>query len=118
MPLIPNEKSAFTYPTQSPGSTSTENLSPCTGSKELLWKVRVHAQPLQPCLTLCNPAGCSPPGSSVHGDSPDENTGEGCHALLQVILPTQRSNLRLLCLLHWQLGFFTTEPPGKPPLIL
>ena len=25
----------------------------------------------------------SPPGSSVHGDSPGKNTGVGCHALLQ-----------------------------------
>ena len=32
---------------------------------------------------------CSPPGSSVHGDSPGENTGVGCHALLQGIFPTQ-----------------------------
>ena len=28
-------------------------------------------------------------------------------------LPTQWSNLHLLCLLHWQ-AVFTTEPPGKP----
>ena len=26
---------------------------------------------------------CSPPGSSVHGDSPGRNTGVGCHALFQ-----------------------------------
>jgi len=26
---------------------------------------------------------CSPPGPSVHGDSPGNNTGVGCHALLQ-----------------------------------
>ena len=26
---------------------------------------------------------CSPPGSPVHGDSPDKNTGVGCHAILQ-----------------------------------
>ena len=32
----------------------------------------------------------------------------GCHALLQGIFPTQGSNPSLLCLLHWQLGFFTT----------
>ena len=32
---------------------------------------------------------CSPPGSSVHGDSPGKNTGAGCHALLQGIFPTQ-----------------------------
>ena len=34
----------------------------------------------------------SQPGSSVHGDSPGKNTGVGCHALLQGIFPTQRSN--------------------------
>ena len=39
---------------------------------------------------------CSPPGSSVHGDSPGKNTGVGCHALLQGIFPTQESNPGLL----------------------
>ena len=38
----------------------------------------------------------SPPGSSVHGDSPGKNTGVGCHALLQRIFPTQGSNPGLL----------------------
>ena len=28
------------------------------------------------CLTLCKPMGYSPPGSSIHGDSPGKNTGE------------------------------------------
>ena len=46
----------------------------------------------QLCLTLCDPMDSSPPGPSVHGDSPGENTGMGCHALLQGILPTQGSN--------------------------
>ena len=32
------------------------------------------------------------PGSSVHGDSLGKNIGVGCHALLQGIFPTQRSN--------------------------
>ena len=50
----------------------------------------------QSCLTLCNPRDCSPPGSSVHGDSPGKNTGVGCHALLQRIFPTQGSNPGLL----------------------
>ena len=31
---------------------------------------------------------CSPPSSSVHGDSPGKNTGVGCHALLQGMFPT------------------------------
>ncbi|CAI9151477.1 unnamed protein product [Rangifer tarandus platyrhynchus] len=44
------------------------------------------------CPTLFNPKDCSLPGSSVHGDSPDKNTGMGCHALLQGIFPTQGSN--------------------------
>ena len=35
---------------------------------------------------------CSPPGSSVHRDSPGKNTGMGCHALLQGIFPTQGLN--------------------------
>ena len=39
------------------------------------------------CLTLCDPTGCSPPGSSVHGDSPGKNTGLGCCELLQGIFP-------------------------------
>ena len=46
----------------------------------------------QSCPTLCSPMDCSPPGSSVHGDSPGKNTGVGCHALLQAIFPTQGSN--------------------------
>ena len=47
----------------------------------------------QSCPTLCDSMDCSPPGSSVHGDSPDKNTGVGCHALLQVIFPTEVSRI-------------------------
>ena len=46
----------------------------------------------QSYLTLCDPTDNSPPGCSIHGDSPGKNTGLGCHALLQGILPTQGSN--------------------------
>ena len=42
--------------------------------------------------TLCDPMDCSSPGSSVHWDSPGKNTGVGCHALLQGIFSTQKSN--------------------------
>ena len=35
------------------------------------------------CPTLCGPMDCSPPGSSVHGDSPGKNTGVGCNGLLR-----------------------------------
>ena len=48
------------------------------------------------CVWLCDPMDCSPPGSSVHGDSPGRNTGVGCNALLQGIFPTQGLNPGLL----------------------
>ena len=43
---------------------------------------------IQSCLILCNPMDCSPPGFSVHEDSPGKNTEVGCHALLQGTFPT------------------------------
>ena len=58
--------------------------------------------------------GCSPPGSSVYGDSTGENTGVGCHALLQGIFLTQGSNSLVLRLLHWQAGSLPLASPGKP----
>ena len=54
---------------------------------------------------------CSPPGSSVHGDSPGKNTGVDCYALLQGILPTQGLNPGLLLCRQILLP---SEPPGKP----
>ena len=48
---------------------------------------------------ICYPTDHSPPGPSVHGDSPGKNTRVGCHSLLQGLFPTQRSNPGLL---HWQ----------------
>ena len=53
------------------------------------------AKLLQLCPALCDTVDCSPPGCSVHGDSPGKNTGVGCYALLQGIFPTQESNLCL-----------------------
>ena len=58
-------------------------------------KMGVCAKSLQSCPALCDCMDCSPPGSSVHGDSPGKNTGLGCHDLLQGIFLTQGSNLHL-----------------------
>ena len=69
------------------------------------------------CLTVTSAVMCACLVSSVvsdalrpHGlqstrllcpwDSPGENIGVGCHALLQEILQTQGSNPCLLCVLH------------------
>ena len=64
----------------------------------------------QSCLTLCNSMDCSPPGYSVHGDSPSKNTGVDCHSLIQGIFPTQGSSPGLL---HCR-ETLPSEPPGKP----
>ena len=47
-------------------------------------------------VRLCDPMDCSPPGFSVHGDSPGKNTGVGWHVFLQGIFPNQGSNPGLL----------------------
>ena len=45
----------------------------------------------QLCPSLCDLVDCSPPGSSVHGDSLGKNTGMGCPTFFQGIFPTQWS---------------------------
>ena len=76
------------------------------------WRMRfVCAKSLQSGPTLCDPMDCSPPGSSVHGDSPGKNTGMCCHALLHGIFPTQESNSGLQ---HCRWILLPNESPGKP----
>ena len=38
------------------------------------WLMQLMCLVIQSCPTPCNPMDCSPPGSSVHGDSPGKNT--------------------------------------------
>ena len=66
--------------------------------------VCICAKLLQSCLTLCNPMGCNPPGSSVHGIFQAKILGWVAHLLLQGIssLLTQVSNPHLLLLLNRQ----------------
>ena len=77
-----------------------------TFSSTTLAEIGAQTPTIPPLLELCNAMDCSPPGSSVHGDSPGKNTGVGCHALLQGIFSTQESNPGLPALL--------SEPPAKP----
>ena len=93
------------------GTANLENALAvsCKTKHILIMRVWVCAKSLLSCLTLCNPMDCSLPGSSVHGDSSDKHTGVGCHAVLQGIFPTQRSNpisLMSPALAGW---FFTTS---------
>ena len=84
---------------------SSWERSPCVS----LW---VCTKPLQSCQTFCNPMDGSPPGSSV------------CRIfqariLEWVTLPPSRGlsdpgiELRLLCLLHWQVGSLPLVPSGN-----
>ena len=65
------------------------------------------AKLLQSCPTLCDPMDCNPPGSSIHGDSPGQNTD-----LLQGLFPTQGLNPRLCsCISRWVLYTSTLVSP-------
>ena len=53
--------------------------------------INMHACSVtQSCSTLCDPVACSPARLLHPWESPVKNTGEGCHACLQGIFPTQR----------------------------
>ena len=75
---LQNGTSVALVPSWAIASLKSENVS------------RSVSNPLQPM-------DCSPPGSSVHENSPSKNTGMGCHALLQRIFPTQGLNPGLPC---------------------
>ena len=73
----------------------------------LKYDMRAHI-PSHFSLPLCDAMDCSA------WDSPSENTGVGCHFLLQGIFPTQGSNLCLLYLLNCQAGSLPLALSGKP----
>jgi len=58
---------------------------------------------------LCDPVDCSPPGSSVLGDSPGKNSRVDCHDLLQGIYPNQGSTQ----VFHIADGFFRVWATGE-----
>ena len=66
------------------------------------------------CVWLCDPMDCSPPGSSVHGISQ-----AGILEWVAISFSRGSSWPRdwtcVSCIIG---GFFTTEPPGKPLIIL
>ena len=64
--------------------------------------------------TLCDLMVYSPPGFSVHRDSPGKNTGVGCHALLKGILPIQGWNPGLP---HCRWILYPLSHQGNPRLL-
>ena len=74
----------------------------------------LHAYMCIYTCTLCDPVGCSPPGSSVHGIS----QARILHRWLLRFpgdLPDPGTELESPAMAG---GFFTTEPPGRPTDIL
>ena len=69
----------------------------------------------QLCPTLCDCMDCSPPGSSVHGDSPGQNTGVGSMFTSSGDLPNLRMEPRSPTL---QVNSLLSEPQGSPVGIL
>ena len=65
----------------------------------------------QSCPTLCKPMDCSPPGSSVHGDSLGKNIRMGCHAVFQQGRPNPGTEYKSPEL---QVNSLLSEPPEKP----
>ena len=64
-------------------------------------------------VRLCDPVGCSPPGSSVHGLLQKEYWS-GSPLPSPGIFLTQGSNQGLLHLLHWQAGSLPWSHLGNP----
>ena len=94
-------------------------LSSCYTTNSLEHLISILTQ--HPCVCAKSLSDCllphelQPARLLYPWDSPGKNTGVGCHFLLQGIFPTQRSNLSLLHLLHWQVDSLPLVP-GKPTL--
>ena len=64
------------------------------------------------------PHGLQPARLLCPWDFPGKDTTSGCHFLLQGISLTQRSNLSLLCLLHWRrILYCWAIRSGEKPLV-
>ena len=63
----------------------------------------------QSCLTLCDPMDCSPPGYSVHGDSPSKNTGVDYISYSKGSSQC-RNQTQIFCIAD---GFFTVWATGQ-----
>ena len=105
--LTPVSASVFT----SPSSRSLSCLKPSSSllrslSLDLCVSHSVVSNSLQP-------RGVKPTRLLCPWDSPGKNIGAGCHALLQGIFPTQRSNPCLLGPLHWQGNSLPLNPLGR-----
>ena len=78
------------------------------------WSLRAWELSCFSHVWLCDPMDCILPGSSVPWNFPGKNARIACHFLFLGILPTQGSNLHLLCFLHWQVDSLSPNHLGSP----
>ena len=75
----------------------------------------VHAKSLWQCLTLCDPMGCSLPGSSVNGILYTRILEWGAISFSRGSSRPRDPTHISLCFLHQQAGSLPSVPPGKQP---
>ena len=85
-------------------------LASCPNISLLLWTLACGCSVMSDSLRPHEP---QPTRLLCPWNFPGKNTGLGFHFLLQGIFLTLRSNLRLLCLLHWQAGSLPLAPSGS-----
>ena len=103
-------------PIHSSGVSFRENFSESLHSSSTWANSTTAAAQSLSHVRLLQPDGLySPPGSSVHGDSPGKNAGVGSHALLQGIFPTCRSNPGLL---HCRRILYCLSHKGSPQWLI
>ena len=61
-------------------------------------------------INRCNPMDCNPPGSSVSGDFPGKNTGEGCISYSRGS-SQPRDWSWVSCVSNWRMDSFPLAPP-------
>ena len=101
-----NELPKVTQPINSRAGQQTQAFGPSFSHPAptmLAWLHFFVCLVVQSCPTFCDPMGCSPPGSSVHGDSSGKKTGE-------VAMPSSRgsSQSRDQTWVSWIAGRFFT----------
>ena len=75
------------------------------------WYLKSQSEVAKSCPTLCNPVGCSLPGSSIHGIFQARILEWVAISFSRGSSPTQGSNLGLL---HCRQTLLPSEPRGKP----
>ena len=78
--------------------TMSERKHKCSGNIDGTTILFLKVCLVQLCL-ICQHMDYSQPGSSCHEDSPDKNTGVGCHALSRYCKITNVSFIVCVCFL-------------------